>query len=309
MSYPPPRYEGEDGLANARLRPAGMEPERSATRMAARPSTWRPASRPMASSASIGGTCRRPGAGRTALPPDDLGVVLRDLRVDQAVRRARLVGRTAGRLPVRAGRRHPWPPERVGRRCVDADPLRAGRASRGLFETLARVSFGESMTDESEPRSCSATIPSGSDGRGRPVRPARTDRAFARVRRGGAQRRAVLGDPGALATGVGPKLHRHPYPRCSSSSRGRRRSGSARVDRGRGRQRRGQPARRGTRVRQQWERGTATDRDPRVGSVRYGVAGRRRPDLDVEEARSAAPGGATPGPGLCRPTTKAPPHA
>ena len=77
MSYPPPKYDGEPGLVNARLRRAGSEPE-------VRYKNGGTAEY-LATGESTGGqfglyrwnmSAAKSGPG-PALPPDDLGVVLR----------------------------------------------------------------------------------------------------------------------------------------------------------------------------------------------------------------------------------------
>jgi hypothetical protein len=133
MSYPEPVYHGDTGLINAILEPAGRTPEvrypsgGTAHYLATGESTggqfglyrWEMA-------AAQGG----PGPHFHRSISESFYVLSGTIQLYDG---SALDRWPAGRFPVRPGGRHPCLPERVGRRRLDAHPVRAGGTTRGLL--------------------------------------------------------------------------------------------------------------------------------------------------------------------------------
>ncbi len=94
MSYPDPRYLGDQGEISARVRRAGEEPDlMMATGTASYLATGPP---PMGSSASTGGSDGITERARPPFPPQHLRVVLRSVGDGAAVQRESWTDATAG---------------------------------------------------------------------------------------------------------------------------------------------------------------------------------------------------------------------
>ena len=139
MSYPEPRYHDDTGEVSATYRAADHAPEvvypngNTVHYLATGEAThglfglyrW-----------EFGTGGQRPGP---ALPPDADRVVLRPDWHGPHLRRQALDRHAARRLRPRARGRNPRLQERVGCAGVDAHPLLAGRATRGLLRGSRRI--------------------------------------------------------------------------------------------------------------------------------------------------------------------------